>query len=311
MKRTRNQHGAENTGAKRQDSYARITDHIVKAIETGAATFQMPWHRESGSTARPKNALTDHVYSGVNVVSLWSAAADKGYDSPLWATYKQWNVLGGHVRKHQKGTPSVFYKSFSKTVHDKDTGNPRDEQFRFARTSWLFNLDQVDDYTPTAPVARDKSLVEIVEEADDFVSGIGADIRHGGDRAYYSPARDYVQMPDRDRFTGSSTRSATESYYAVLFHELTHYSGHKSRLNRTHADERRKESYAFEELIAELGGAYLCADHNITNEPRPDHAAYVSGWLAVLDRDKRAIFKAARKAQDAVDYLSSVSAPDF
>jgi antirestriction protein ArdC len=146
----------------------------------------------------------------------------------------------------------------------------------------------------------------VIEQAEAFTAAAGADVRYGGDRAYYRRSDDHVQMPERERFTGSATSTPTETYYATLLHELTHWTGHESRLDRDLSGRFGNEAYAMEELVAELGAAFLCADLSITNTPRPDHAAYIANWLEVLKRDKRAIFTAARKAAQATDYLAGL-----
>jgi len=290
-------------GRGKSDTYAKITDQIVQGIESASGKFEMPWHR-GDHFDRPKNALTERPYSGVNVVALWAAAYEKRYGSNYWATFRQWGELGAHVRKHEKGTPAVFYKKLSRFVEDKSSGKQEERHLSFAKTSWLFNADQVSGYVPVAEPRM--SLVEIVQSADEFVSATNARILHGGDRAYYDHSADRILMPNKDLFTGTTTSNATQSYYAVLFHELTHWTGHETRLDRRSKAPRDKQDYALEELVAELGGAFLCADHHVANEPRSDHASYVAGWLTVLKNDKRAVFKAARQASNAVEFLEGI-----
>jgi antirestriction protein ArdC len=174
----------------------------------------------------------------------------------------------------------------------------------FARASWVFNADQADRWTP--PATSERNVVEAIDQAEAFTAATGADVRHGGDGAYYRRSDDHVQMPDRERFTGSATSTPTETYYATLLHELTHWMGHEGRLDRDLSGRFGNEAYAMEELVAGLGAAFLCADLLITNAPRLDHAACIANWLEVLKRDKRAIFTAARKAAQATDYLTSL-----
>jgi antirestriction protein ArdC len=166
----------------------------------------------------------------------------------------------------------------------------------------VFNADQIEGWR--APEERRLGLVGAIETAEQFVANTKAEIRHGGDRAFYRQKDDFIQVPDMDLFTGTPTSSPTESYYAVLLHELTHWTGHKRRLDRDLTGRFGDESYAMEELVAELGAAFLCADLGISNGPRDDHAAYVANWLKVLKNDKKAIFTAASKAGQAADYLS-------
>ncbi len=286
---------------QRRDVHREITDHIIAAIEKGAGDFEMPWHREVGSTL-PTNALTANSYNGVNVIALWATAELRGYASGLWATYKQWRLLDAQVRKGEKGSIVVFYKQMEREVASEESGEAETKTFLFARASYVFNADQVDGWRSIKPpVIPDPA--EVLEHAESFVAATRADIRHGGDRAYYKGSTDHIQMPLRDRFTGTDTISTTESYYATLFHELAHWTGHKKRLDRNSSGGFAKEAYAMEELVAELGAAFLCSELAITNVPRPDHAAYVESWLKVLREDNRAIFRAASQASKAANFI--------
>ena len=289
--------------AGKRDVYQSITDQIITSIEAGAGTFTMPWHRDTGTTM-PTNALTGSSYNGVNIVALWAAAEQGGFTTGYWATYKQWSLLGGQVRKGEKGSVVVFYKQMDIEVSDTGNGERENKSVLIARSSRVFNVKQVDGWQPPRPVASDP--VEVLVEAENFVTATSADIRFGGDRAYYRPKTDHIQMPDRDRFIGTETINATESYFATLLHELTHWTGNVSRLDRDLSGRFGHESYAMEELVAELGAAFLCSDLGITNRPRPDHAAYIAHWLAVLKQDTRAIFTAASKANEARRFLTGL-----
>jgi antirestriction protein ArdC len=289
--------------ARKRDVYQSITDQIVAAIEAGAGAFTMPWHRDTGTTM-PTNALTGSPYNGVNIVALWAAAEQAGFTTGHWATYKQWSLLGGQVRKGEKGSVVVFYKQTEIDVSGTAAGERQNKSVLVARSSRVFNVKQVDGWQPPRPVASNS--VEVLVEAEQFVTVTSADIRFGGDRAYYRPKTDHIQMPDRDRFIGTKSIGATEGYYATLLHELTHWSGHKTRLDRDLSGRFGHESYAMEELVAELGAAFLCSDLGISNRPRPDHAAYIAHWLAVLKKDTRAIFTAASKANEARRFLAGL-----
>lgn len=287
----------------RRDVHREITDHIIAAIEKGVGDFKMPWHREA-SHAIPTNAFTGNQYNGVNVIALWVAAEIANFSFGLWATYKQWKLLGAQVRKDEKGSAIVFYKQTMRELLDGETGETETKSFLFARASFVFNANQVDGWCAPKPTVSEPA--EILENAEAFVAATGADIRHGGDRAYHKRSTDHIQMPDRDRFTGTETSSATECYYATLFHELVHWTARKGRLNRKFPGGFAKETIAMEELVAELGAAFLCSEFAITNMPRPDQAAYVESWLKVLKNDKRAIFTAAGKASEAKQFLMSL-----
>jgi antirestriction protein ArdC len=286
----------------RSDVYEAITNRVIAAIEAGAGQWQMPWHRSGVS--RPVNAHTKKPYRGVNVVALWAAAEAYQYGCGFWASYRQWRELGAQVQKGERASLIVFWKELEREGEDEETGERERQKTLFARASWVFNADQVEGWTP--PAAPERNLVQALDHAETFTVATGADIRHGGERAYYRRSDDHVQMPDRERFTGSETSTPTETYYATLLHEITHWTGHESRLDRDLSGRFGNEAYAMEELVAELGAAFLCADLSITNTPRPDHAAYIANWLEVLKRDKRAIFTAARKAAQASDFLVSL-----
>ena len=302
-----NQQTAETTSQPRtKDVYRTITRQIISAIEAGADAFTMPWHRDLGNTM-PTNALSGNTYNGVNVIALWAAAELGGFTTGYWATYKQWSLLGGQVRKGEKGSVVVFYKEANVGADTPETGENENRSVLYARSSHVFNAEQVEGWQAPAPAGRD--AVQTLGEAERFVMATAADVRIGGDSAYYQPRTDHIQMPDRDRFTGTQTISATESYYATLLHELTHWSGHTNRLARDFSARFGKEEYAMEELVAELGAAFLCSDLGITNQPRPDHAAYIAHWLTVLKKDTRAIFTAASKANEAKNYLKRLQSP--
>ena len=289
----------------RFDLYRTVTDKIVAAIEAGAGTFVMPWHL-SAATGRPINALTGHGYRGVNVVALWAEAVMSGYGTGWWASYRQWERLGGQVRRGEHGTVIVFYNRLNTAPTDE-----LDESDRFrlvARASRVFNLDQVDGWHP--PGAASVPMVEALAEVEAFVAATKAVVVHGGSRACYRRDYDRIELPARNRFRGTPTSSASEAYYGSLLHELTHWSGAPHRLDRTFGTRFGDNDYAVEELVAELGAAFLCADLGIANEPRPDHAAYVASWLEVLNDDRRAVFTAAARANEAASYLQGFSEPE-
>ena len=271
----------------------------------------MPWHPGADGAAPrlPVNAATGKPYRGINTVVLWATAQAEGYPSAVWATYRQWTELGAQVRKGEQSSPVVFWKiNGPDEGEDGGTGGSGDsggaagedgEDGRrsrvFARGYSVFNAAQVDGYeAPTLPTLPEP---ERIGHAEAFFAALGADIRHGGNRACYVPGLDQVRMPPFPVF-----RDAV-AYYATLAHEATHLTGHPSRCNRDLRGRFNEEAYAAEELVAELGAAFLCADLEPTPEPRPDHAAYVASWLHVLRGDKRAIFTAAAKAQQAADWM--------
>lgn len=280
----------------RRDVYHAITDKIAAAIEAGAGEYRMPWHQGIG---RPCNACTGMPYHGVNVVALWDAANARGFQSGHWATYRQWHSIGAQVRKAERGSVVVFFKSVPAVPTE---GTEDDAKTRFvARASWVFNGDQVEGWHP--PVPESRSAVEIREHVEAFITKTRADIRHGGEAAFYDWRDDYIAVPAPEQFVATETSSATEGYYSVVLHELTHWTGAAHRLARNLRVRFGDHAYAMEELIAELGAAFLCADLHIANEPRLDHASYASSWLRVLSEDRTALFSAASKASVATTYL--------
>lgn len=280
------------------DVYESVTTTIITSIERGAGTFVMPWHRTGSDISRPANVATGAAYRGVNVIALWAQALSAGFQSSHWGTYRQWAVLNAQVRRGERGSPILFYKP----ARAKDQ-NPDDEQRKrfLVRASWVFNAEQVEGWIAPVPVCV--SEPERVEAAEALVASTGASVLHGGDQAYYTPGQDEIHLPLRSQFLASPTRTNTEAYYAVMLHELVHWSGASHRLNRTFGSRFGDQAYAAEELVAELGAAFLCADLGISNDPRPDHAAYVADWLAVLGSDKRAIVTASRLAAEAASFL--------
>ena len=285
------------------DVYRTVTHKIIEAIEAGAGEFVLPWHRAGPNLGRPTNAASRAPYQGVNVVTLWAEAMLRGYGSGWWATYEQGKTLGAQVRKGERGTTIVFYKRLGEPDGEEAEG------WRLvARAFRVFNAEQTVGWSPPAPARS--SPAEVIEQANAFVASTKAIVRYGGDVACFRPADDVIAMPERDRFVGSRTSTPTEAFYATLFHELVHWSGAKHRLDRQFGKRFGDRAYVAEELVAELGAAFLCADHAISNEPRADHAAYLSQWLALMADDKRAIFTAAQQARQAVTYLDSLVLAD-
>lgn len=290
--------------------HAHITDHIAAAIEAGVDTWQMPWRSQGGALHRPRNVASGKHYQGVNTLALWVAAETRGFTMPLWGTYRQWQAKGGQVRKGEKGAPIVFYKELD-VARTEEGAEGETGRVLFARASWVFNAAQVDGYDAADDVAGplDGSGVTPLAHADALIRATGADIREGGDKAFYHTREDYIAVPDRSRFIGSASSTPTDAWYATHLHELTHWSGAKQRLDRDLGHRFGSEAYAMEELIAELGSAFLCADLGLDTAPRPDHAAYVAHWLKVLKADKRAIFTAASQADKAARFLLGFADP--
>jgi antirestriction protein ArdC len=282
------------------DIYEKVTNRIIADLEQGELTWLKPWSsgNTEGRIVRPlrHNGLP---YSGINVLMLWSATVECGYASPFWMTFKQAQELGAHVRKGEQGSLVVYANTITRTEEGED-GQDEERKIPFMKGYTVFNVEQIDGL-PEHYAAKPDAVIDQVQRiahAESFFAATGADIRHGGNSAHYSGGTDHVQMPAFEAFR------EPEAYYATLAHELTHWTKHPKRLDRDFG--RKKwgdEGYAREELVAELGAAFLCADLALTPEPGMDHAAYIQSWLKVLKEDKRAIFSAAAHAQRAADFL--------
>ncbi|MDJ0825083.1 MAG: zincin-like metallopeptidase domain-containing protein [Rhodobacter sp.] len=284
----------------KQDIYQKVTDKIIADLEQGELTWLKPWNAGNmdGRIIKPlrHNGV---AYSGINVLMLWGAAIESGYNTPFWMTYKQAKEYGAHVRKGERGNLVVYANTITKT-EEQDDGSEEERKIPFMKGYSVFNVEQIDGL-PEHFYSRPEPVIdptERIEHAEAFFAASDADIRHGGNRAFYSGGSDHVQMPWFESFR------SPEAYYATLAHELTHWTKHPKRLHRDFG--RKKwgdEGYAREELVAELGAAFLCADLALTPEPGEEHAAYIQSWLKVLKNDKRAIFNAAAHAQRAADFL--------
>jgi antirestriction protein ArdC len=239
----------------------------------------------------------------VNVFLLWQVAASKHYKTGEWASYRQWQERGAQVRKGERGTMIVFWK---KIDVDPDEDNEQQKTRMFAKYSAVFNADQVEGYEITIP---EKSDISVIARADNLLEASGADIRHGPGGAYYAVIGDYINLPCPEDFKATDASTATQNYYSIALHELTHWSGSANRLDRFAGWKAGTETEAFEELIAELGSvmlcAMLCAMCGVESTVRADHAHYIAHWLKALKNDRKCIFRAASAAQKAADYLVS------
>lgn len=288
------------TTTPRVDVYTRVTETIIAELERGTRPWLKPWNAEhtAGRITRPLRH-NGQKYSGINILTLWMSAELQGFVSPFWLTYQQAKELGGHVRKGEHGSPVVYASTFKKT-ETNEAGDEVEAEIPFLKEYTVFCADQCEGLPPhfTQLVQPPTEKLERIERAETFFANTRADIRTGGNLAYYAMIPDYVKMPPFETFRDA------ESHAATLAHELTHWTRHPSRLNREFG--RKKfgdEGYAMEELVAELGSAFLCADLQITPEVRENHASYIESWLKVLKSDKRAVFSAASHASKAVDFL--------
>jgi antirestriction protein ArdC len=277
--------------AKPGSIYEQITDRVIVLLEKGTVPWRKPWTTQAGF---PRNLVTKKPYRGINVFLLHAMS----YESPYWLTYRQAQELGGNVRKGEKACPVVFWKQLE--VEDKKTGET--EKIPMLRFYYVFNASQCDGLknipaveTPAGAPALPESIIANMPQRPE--------IRHGMRKAFYSPAEDIVAMPDRARFDGAA------EYYSTLFHELTHSTGHASRLNRPTLTESAgfgSNPYCKEELIAEMGAAFLCGQAGIAEGTLENAAAYLQNWLAQLHSDKKLIVQAAAQAQKATDFILGI-----
>lgn len=279
------------------DVYQTITDQVIAQLEKGdVGTFELPWHN-SMANELPRNIKGTH-YRGVNTLLLWLRAATSGYSNPVWGSYKAWAEKGAQVKKGEKGTMIVFWKDYQVAQEKRKDENDNGKRL-VLRYYLVWNADQVEGWTPPAlpePELLDENERIIVAES--FFKRLDAKVVHGGHQAFYAPSKDEIHLPAFCEFKDAV------SYYATRGHETVHWTGHESRLDRKLNNNRfGNQAYAVEELIAEWGSAFLCANLGIANAPRADHAQYLKSWLKVLKEDKKALFHAAGKAQAAVDFL--------
>lgn len=286
------------------DLHAKITDAIIAQLETGVAPWTRPWRVGSGGGLGLPLRVTGQPYSGVNVLLLWMTADARGYVNPTWMTFKQAIELKGCVRKGETGAGVVYANRMIKTETDA-AGEETRRAIPFLKSFTVFNVEQIDGlperfYGQTAEAAPQAAKLERIAAAERYFAAVGAKVAHGGASAFYMPAADRIQMPAFDDFHDA------ESYYATLAHEHIHWTKAADRLDRDMGRQKwGDEGYAREELVAELGAAFLGAQLGLYVEPRADHAAYLAHWLKVLKDDKRAIFAAASHATKAVAFLNA------
>jgi antirestriction protein ArdC len=285
----------------RSDVYQRVTNQIVHELEKGVRPWMQPWSADhvAARVVRPLR-FNGQPYKGINILMLWAAAMEKGFAAPIWMTFKQALEFDAHVRKGETGSLVVYADKITRTETDAATGEEAERAIPFMKGYTVFNVEQIDGLPAhfcAKPEPKGESVPRI-EHAESFFAATRAHIVHGGCRACYVVSRDQIHMPCIDCFRDA------ESYYATLAHEATHWTRHPSRLDREFGRKRwGDEGYAMEELVAELGSAFLSADLDLTPDTREDHAAYIASWIEVLKNDRRAIFTAASHAQRAADFL--------
>lgn len=281
--------------------HAEITARIVALLEQGTIPWKQPWSNyaaQATGSVMPRNAVTGRAYSGANVALLWATSLERGYTKPEYLTFKQAQEAGGTVRKGERGSLVVYTSTFEK---EDDAGDKK--RIAFLKAFTVFNVAQCDglpekmEPAPVKPRHQDARQ----EDIEAFLASTGADIRHGEARAYFTSKHDYIMLPVFESFRSAS------SYYATAFHELTHWTGHEARLNRTFGKRFGDSAYAAEELVAELGSAFIAAEFGIDNDTLDASAAYLEHWLDALKKDDRLFVAAASAASKAVEHLRGLA----
>jgi len=277
------------------DVYTIITDRIIKQLEQGTIPWRKPWNTAEGM---PKNLISGKEYRGINVFLL----ASNGYASPYWVSFKQVSSLGGTVNKGEKGTPVVYWNWIEK--EDPETQKPK--KIPFIRYYTVFNVQQTSGIPSEKIPQPEENVKEFspIDEADKIKQSFhDCPIKHGSNRAFYRPSDDEIGMPDPERF------DTPEEYYSTLFHEMTHSTGHKTRLDREGCKTVNfgSDTYSKEELTAEMGAAFLSAISGIVDKTLDNSAAYIQGWLSRLKKDKKVVIYAASQAQKSTDHIMGKS----
>jgi antirestriction protein ArdC len=285
--------------AKTQSLHDAVTARIIAELEQGRFPWVQPWASTSGVTplGLPQNASTGRTYCGINILLLWSAAIEQGRISQRWLTFKQALAMGGAVRKGETGTMVVYADTFvPKAEQEKASASGEDaRRVGFLKRFTVFHVDQCDGL-PALPVAQPPpGHTQVLPQVDAVIAATGADIRIGGDMAFYSPSHDFIQVPPQQAYFEPI------NWFRTVLHEAGHWSGHPSRLNRDFSGRHGSQAYAREELVAEICSAFLCAELGVV--PTVRHADYLGAWVEVLKGDNRAILQAASLASKAADFV--------
>ena len=292
---------------QKPDIQQEITNNIITLLDEVDLKDYQPPFANLAALGIPENPITKNQYQGINILALWFNQKSKSLRSNKWASFKQWQQAGASVKKGEKGSRIIFYKTLTKE-NETESGNTEEVKIPMLRQYVVFNASQVEGFEDDGQIRLPETdMVERLSLVDEFCQSTGADIRTDGDEAFYSPLGDYINMPETSLFFETDQARATENYYSTLLHELTHWTGAKQRLDRKNDPNKKAiENYAFEELIAELGAAFLCAQHNIKQTQPKDHALYIKSWLSALRNDKTLIFKASAQAAKASQYLNEL-----
>ena len=295
------------TFSDRPTLYQEVTDKIIAELEAGRMPWVQPWGRPgiNASLGLPQNAATGRKYSGINILILWSAVVERGFTGQSWLTFRQALALGAHVRKSEKGTTVVYADRFvpdGERTRAEEAGE-EPEAIPFLKRFTVFNTDQCADLSTDVSAAAPPAPENLIlPQAEALIHATGADLRIGGDRAFFSPADDYIQLPPPAAYFEPI------NWHRTVFHELGHWSGHAARLNRDLSGRYGSPAYSREELVAEMASAFVCAALSIA--PTVRHADYLGAWLEVLREDNRTIIRAASAASKAADYVLAFRSSD-
>lgn len=296
----------EKPQTKHRDIHREVTETIISQLEKGTIPWRQPWQGQSSKDFfdLPYNTISNNHYKGINIVLLWGATIDKNFDTAEWATFKQWSEKKETIRKGEKGSMIVYYDFLEK---EDDKGEI--QKIPFLKSYHVFNRCQLSSYTPQEFKLETETipLVQRIEVVDRFIENTKAVIEHRANGAFYRPSEDKIYMPKVETFQDTQSCTATEGYYSTLLHELVHWSGSSKRLDRTKSKRFGDNQYAVEELVAELGSAFLCAEFDIGNAEKGDHASYIASWLKVLKDNKHCIVSAASEASKAVNYIKQLN----
>lgn len=282
-----------------RDIHEELTGKVISAIETGMATgtaWTKPWHSAAAS-GLPTNHATRTRYRGMNVLQLWFAAVERGYEHGLWLTYKQAQAIGAQVRAGEKGTPVIKFGQYQR--EDAATGESRTGSY--LKTYTVFNVAQCDGVG--LPKVERPNLAELVDRAERALHAVGVAIYYGSAEAFYRPSTDTVHMPNSDTFRPGGDATATEMFYAVAFHEVGHATGHERLLARNLKARFGDATYAAEELVAELCSVFVMAELGLSHEPKQNAQEYLAHWLGILRADSKALMTAAAKASAAAGFI--------
>jgi antirestriction protein ArdC len=285
----------------RRDLHQQVTDTIIEQLEKGIVPWHQPWNTPDAGLAMPNNYTTGNYYRGVNIMLLWTSVAKNQFCTHEWGSFKQWNEKKESIRRGEKGTLIVYYDTMEKVIDGEIQKIP------FLKSSVVFNRCQLANFTVDSLKDRPKAdLVTCIKKADEFIANTGADIEHHVGKAYFTISDDKILMPYPEFFIETRDCTATEGYYSTMVQELTHWTGHPKRLNRKFGKQKGDKDYATEELVGELGAAFLCAEQEITVLQTSEHANYIGYWLNVLKNNKNCIFTAASQASKACEFLHSL-----